>query len=106
MVSPVSVLVFATLVASSLAEIRYSSRALEDQVRHLPGAPHVNFKMFAGYVNIENGDVKKDIFFWLVEVPPPPFLSSCNKDEQAEKNAEAAPLVLWTNGGPGCSGEG
>ena len=39
-----------------------------------------------GYVDIGGG---KEIFYWFVE---------------SQRNPATDPLVLWTNGGPGCSG--
>ncbi|EQC32660.1 hypothetical protein SDRG_09636 [Saprolegnia diclina VS20] len=54
----------------------------------LPGydAP-IEFDQYAGHLSLPSNDQK--MFYWLVEA--------------AEANASTAPLVLWLNGGPGCS---
>jgi len=67
---------------------KYTEKALKDQIVNLPGLPaNYTAKMFSGYISIGNGEM----FYWYVE---------------AQNNPESAPLVWWTNGGPGCSGVG
>ncbi|KAK9265757.1 hypothetical protein L1049_011848 [Liquidambar formosana] len=71
----------------------YSS-SLEDQARdritELPGQPrNVGFTQYSGYVTV-NKQVGRALFYWLVESP-------------ASRGPESRPLVLWLNGGPGCS---
>lgn len=61
-----------------------------DKVERLPGQPPVTFNQWAGYVNVED-DVGRFLFYYLAESP---------------KNATSKPLVLWLNGGPGCSSMG
>lgn len=47
---------------------------------------------FSGYVDVtEKKDGSRQLFYWFVE---------------AEFTPATAPVVLWTNGGPGCSGLG
>jgi len=59
----------------------------DDVIMNLPGVPaEAKFKQYAGYIDIGDG---KKIFYWLVE---------------SQSNPTTDPLVLWTNGGPGCSG--
>lgn len=59
----------------------------------LPGQPtsNVKFKQYAGYVNVDekNG---RSLFYYFAE--------------SASGNASSKPLVLWLNGGPGCSSLG
>lgn len=55
------------------------------EIVNLPGAPAVPWKQYGGYVEVEHGK----LFFWYVE---------------SQKSSVSDPLLLWTNGGPGCSG--
>ncbi|PWA58648.1 serine carboxypeptidase-like 23 [Artemisia annua] len=60
----------------------------QDQVFDLPGQNfNVDFAQYAGYVTVneENG---RALFYWLTE---------------ATQDPASQPLVLWLNGGPGCS---
>lgn len=56
---------------------------LEDLVVSLPGQPKVEFRQFAGYVDV---DVKagRSLFYYFTE---------------AENNSHNKPLTLWLNGG-------
>jgi len=66
---------------------RYSERALKDKITGLPGMPsEENFNMFSGYVMLSD---TKGLFYWFIE---------------SENDPANDPVVLWTNGGPGCSG--
>ncbi|XP_006657371.2 serine carboxypeptidase-like 34 [Oryza brachyantha] len=62
-----------------------------DRVQQLPGQPgEVGFRQFAGYVTV-NETHGRALFYWFFE---------------ASKDVASRPLVLWLNGGPGCSSVG
>jgi serine carboxypeptidase-like clade 2 len=61
-----------------------------DRVVNLPGQPPVDFAHYSGYVDLNKGSGKA-LFYWFFE---------------AAENASQKPLVLWLNGGPGCSSVG
>ena len=64
----------------------YTKEALQDQVLEMPGLSYKPaFNQFSGYIQLSG--TEKQIHYWLVEAEIPD-----------------APLVFWTNGGPGCSG--
>ncbi|CAN6240219.1 unnamed protein product [Urochloa humidicola] len=65
-----------------------SPRPEADLVTGLPGQPAVGFRHYAGYVDVGSGGSGKALFYWFFE---------------AEREPEKKPLMLWLNGGPGCS---
>lgn len=82
--------IFLTLLffVSYSSAFDYTNEAILDQVTELPGLTwQPKFNQFSGYLNLAG--TEKFIHYWLVE---------------SETNPETAPLVFWTNGGPGCSG--
>ncbi|KAK4743024.1 hypothetical protein SAY87_001025 [Trapa incisa] len=67
-----------------------TSRQEADRVHRLPGQPEVSFRQYAGYVTV-NESHGKALFYWFFE---------------AVKEPQKQPLLLWLNGGPGCSSIG
>ncbi|XP_038903494.1 serine carboxypeptidase-like 35 [Benincasa hispida] len=63
-----------------------------DRVTDLPGQPPVNFHHYAGYVKLrpQQPEDQKALFYWFFEA-------------QDQNDVASKPLVLWLNGGPGCS---
>ncbi|XP_057982275.1 serine carboxypeptidase-like 45 [Malania oleifera] len=61
-----------------------------DKVGRLPRQPGVNFQQYSGYVTVDDKQTRF-LFYYFVE---------------AETNPASKPLVLWLNGGPGCSSIG
>lgn len=59
-----------------------------DRITRLPGQPeNVTFSQYSGYVTVD-ATAGKALFYWLIESPTA---------------GRSKPLVLWLNGGPGCS---
>ncbi|KAL3649908.1 Serine carboxypeptidase-like 45 [Castilleja foliolosa] len=61
-----------------------------DRIKDLPGQPRVSFNQFSGYVCVDEHN-QKCLFYYFVEAQTDPI---------------SKPLVLWLNGGPGCSSLG
>ncbi|KAF2574202.1 hypothetical protein F2Q70_00006460 [Brassica cretica] len=60
-----------------------SGRKEEYLVTGLPGQPPVNFRHYAGYVDLGPRQKQKALFYWFFE---------------AQHNSSGRPLVLWLNG--------
>lgn len=48
-----------------------------------------SWNQYSGYINITSNSGGKSLFYWFVE---------------SQNNPSADPVVLWMQGGPGCSG--
>ncbi|CAN6485555.1 unnamed protein product [Victoria cruziana] len=66
------------------------SSAISDRIARLPGQPPANFQQFAGYITVDRKSGRA-LFYYFVE---------------AETAPASRPLVIWFNGGPGCSSVG
>ncbi|KAA3462155.1 serine carboxypeptidase-like 40 [Gossypium australe] len=59
----------------------------KDRIPKLPGQPHVRFSQYGGYVTVDK-KAGRALYYYFVE---------------AQHSKESLPLLLWLNGGPGCS---
>ncbi|KAJ4973142.1 hypothetical protein NE237_006316 [Protea cynaroides] len=64
--------------------------SVTDKITMLPGQPQVSFQQFSGYVTVDDKK-QRALFYYFAE---------------AEIDPASKPLVLWLNGGPGCSSLG
>ncbi|CAL9040396.1 serine carboxypeptidase-like 45 [Musa acuminata AAA Group] len=85
----------AIIMAAILVQVCFSrglqpNPAVPDRITKLPGHPQVTFQQFSGYITVDELQ-KRALFYYFVE---------------AEMDPSSKPLVLWLNGGPGCSSLG
>ncbi|XP_018485542.2 serine carboxypeptidase-like 27 isoform X3 [Raphanus sativus] len=79
-----------TLSSSFVSSSTYVEEQKRDRITELPGQPsNVDFRQYSGYVTV-NEERGRALFYWLVESP-------------TTRDPKSRPLVLWLNGGPGCS---
>lgn len=78
----------ASLTAAAVALLATAASAA--RVTSLPGWNGTAFDMYSGYVTVDASH-GRELFYFFAE---------------AENDPANAPLVLWLNGGPGCSSIG
>ncbi|KAF3442162.1 hypothetical protein FNV43_RR16078 [Rhamnella rubrinervis] len=61
-----------------------------DKIVSLPGQPQVSFQQYAGYITVDEKQ-RRSLFYYFAE---------------SQTDPASKPLVLWLNGGPGCSSIG
>ncbi|KAL8112987.1 hypothetical protein AgCh_020342 [Apium graveolens] len=69
---------------------KLNSLSGDDLVTNLPGQPNIDFQHYAGYITVNESNGRA-LFYWFYEALTLP---------------DDKPLVLWLNGGPGCSSVG
>ncbi|KAK1271945.1 Serine carboxypeptidase-like 45 [Acorus gramineus] len=85
-----------TMAATSLLHLCHSLKDQQsllsqpDEITTLPGQPQISFQQYSGYITVDQKR-QRALFYYFVE---------------AELEPSSKPLVLWLNGGPGCSSLG
>ncbi|MED6209154.1 Serine carboxypeptidase-like 45 [Stylosanthes scabra] len=79
-----------TVVKTVLLVSVVNSYPEADKISSLPGQPRVTFQQYGGYITVDDHQ-DRALFYYFVE---------------AQSNPASKPLVLWLNGGPGCSSVG
>ncbi|GFP84292.1 serine carboxypeptidase-like 40 [Phtheirospermum japonicum] len=76
-------------VVFDAAQSLYSQEGLKekDRITKLPGQPNVAFSQYGGYVTVDQ-KAGRALYYYFAE---------------AQHSANSLPLLLWLNGGPGCS---
>ncbi|KAK7291935.1 hypothetical protein RIF29_07498 [Crotalaria pallida] len=80
--------VLAFSITLAVVNANPSSQQLHDKVGTLPGQNfNINFAHYSGYVTV-NEKAGRALFYWFIE---------------SDQQPHTKPLLLWFNGGPGCS---
>ncbi|XP_051150689.1 serine carboxypeptidase-like 45 [Andrographis paniculata] len=81
--------ILAALICTLMVSVTLTQ---SDRIVNLPGQPEAKFQQYSGYINIGvPQNQERFYFYYFVE---------------AENQPQSKPLVLWLNGGPGCSSIG
>ncbi|RHN70083.1 putative carboxypeptidase D [Medicago truncatula] len=84
-------ILFLHLIFFTMKVFCFSPHFHADKIVTLPGQPqNIAFQQFSGYVTVDNKK-HKSLFYYFAE---------------SETDPSSKPLVLWLNGGPGCSSLG
>ncbi|KAI4963233.1 hypothetical protein ZWY2020_016939 [Hordeum vulgare] len=78
------------LLIYSLCHLGSCNGGAGGRITRLPGQPEVDFGQYSGYIEVD-GKGSRALFYYFVE---------------AELDPATKPLMLWLNGGPGCSSLG
>jgi carboxypeptidase C (cathepsin A) len=79
---------FLSVMLFSLALVAMAQNPTADKITSLPLWSGSLGNQYSGYITLTDGSQQRNLHYWFVE---------------AATNPAGAPVVLWLNGGPGCS---